>query len=136
LEERPGPKEEEELPRGRGRVLVVDDEEVVLDVARDMLEYLGYEVELAGSGKEAINRFKVERGFDLVVLDIIMPEMSGKEVFKEIRRLAPEQKVLFASGYSMNGLMREIEDPNISFVQKPFNFHELARMVKKMVGDR
>lgn len=126
----------EEVLRGEGTILVVDDEQFVLDIARDLLEHLGYEVVCTNSGKESVEIFReMHSKFDLVILDVIMPEMSGKEVFIKIRQINPKQKVLFASGYSLNGLMQDfLRQEDIGFIQKPFNLNELSKKVKEMLN--
>lgn len=126
----------EEVLRGEGTILVVDDEQFVLDIARDLLEHLGYEVVCTTSGKESVEIFReMHSKFDLVILDVIMPEMSGKEVFSRIKQINPKQKVLFASGYSLNGLMQDfLKQEDIGFIQKPFNLNELSKKVKEMLN--
>jgi len=124
----------EELPKGSEMILLVDDEEVVLEVGKEMLEYLGYSVDVVNSGEAAINAISKGSIYDLLILDIIMPDISGREVFKEVRRLKPGQKVVFASGYSLNGAMNHVlKEENVGFIQKPFNLHELARVVREIL---
>jgi len=134
LESKEKSKYEEELPQGNERILLVDDEEVVLEVGRDMLEYLGYGVDVTNSGRKGLEAISGGVKYDLVILDIVMPETGGMEVFRELRRLNPNQKVLFASGYSLNGEMNEIlNEKHVGFIQKPFNLHELARVVREIL---
>jgi two-component system cell cycle sensor histidine kinase/response regulator CckA len=113
---------------GIGTVLLVDDEDSVMEVTAQMIERLGYTVIRARSGREAIERFR-ENGdrVSLVLLDMIMPEMGGGEVFDELKRLNSRVKVLLASGYSMQGQAREIINRGcIGFIQKPFSMEDLA----------
>jgi two-component system, cell cycle sensor histidine kinase and response regulator CckA len=113
---------------GSGMILLVDDEPAVLEVTAQMIERLGYTVTLARSGREAIERFREKPGgFSLVILDMIMPEMGGGEVFDQLKRIQPQVKVLLASGYSMQGQAREIMNRGcIGFIQKPFNLQDLS----------
>jgi CheY-like chemotaxis protein len=113
---------------GRGTILLVDDEQTVLEVTAQMIERLGYTVTQARSGREAIDRFQENPdGFSLVILDMIMPEMGGGEVFDQLKRIYPCVKVLLASGYSMQGQAREIMNRGcIGFIQKPFTLQDLS----------
>jgi PAS domain S-box-containing protein len=113
---------------GVGTILLVDDEEAVLEVTARMIERLGYTVLEARSGVEAIECFKQNADrISLVILDMIMPNMSGGEVFDELKRINSRAKVLLASGYSMQGQAREIMNRGcIGFIQKPFTMEDLA----------
>jgi len=113
---------------GSGTILLVDDEQAVLDVTAKMIERLGYTVTQAFSGREAIDRFReAPEVFSLVILDMIMPEMGGGEVFDQLKRIHPRVKVLLASGYSMQGQAREIMNRGcIGFIQKPFTLQDLS----------
>lgn len=130
-------EEEEEVLKGEGIILIVDDEDYVLEVAKDILEFLGYSVVTASSGKQAISIYSESpNAYDLVILDIVMPEMSGKEVFKKIREINPNQKVLFASGYSLNGVMINFKtESKVGFLQKPFNMNEMSKKVREMISE-
>ncbi len=114
---------------GRGTLLLVDDEPEVLEVTACMLERIGYEVLRARSGRQAIEIFR-EQGarIRLVLLDMIMPEMSGAEVFEALKRIDPGVRVLLATGYSLQGEAREILNRGgAGFIQKPFDLEELSR---------
>jgi len=128
---------QQEIEYGQGTVLLVDDEEMILDVGRMMLEKLGYRVVTAGSGTEAIDLFENERKeIDLVILDMIMPGMGGGETYDQLKAIDPDVTVLLSSGYSINGQAKEIMDRGCSgFIQKPFAMDELSRKVKG-VSDR
>jgi PAS domain S-box-containing protein len=121
---------------GIGTILLVDDEEAVLDVTARMIERLGYTVIAARSGVEAIERFKENADrVSMVILDMIMPNMSGGEVFDELKRISPRVKVLLASGYSMQGQAREIMDRGcIGFIQKPFTMEDLALKLRSALA--
>ncbi len=113
---------------GSGTILLVDDEQTVLEVTAQMIERLGYTVTRARTGREAIERFRESpAGFSLVILDMIMPEMGGGEVFDQLKRIHPRVKVLLASGFSMQGQAREIMNRGcIGFIQKPFTLQDLS----------
>lgn len=113
---------------GIGTILLVDDELTVLDVTARMIERLGYTVTRAQNGREAIERFRGSpTGFSLVILDMVMPEMGGGEVFDRLKRIHPRVKVLLASGFSMQGQAREIMNRGcIGFIQKPFTLQDLS----------
>jgi PAS domain S-box-containing protein len=125
--EEPGPASPQ-AQRGAGTILLVDDEEVVLAVTAEMIERLGYTVIMAGSGPEAIEKYRRHReSIRMVILDMVMPEMSGGEVFDELRRIDPEVKVLLASGFSLQGQARTIMQRGCSgFIQKPFGIEDLS----------
>jgi PAS domain S-box-containing protein len=117
-------------------ILLIDDEKIVLNVGGRLLRKLGYRVTEAGSGKEAIALFRRDpSAFDLVILDIVMPDMSGNEVFNRLRRIDPEVKVFIASGYSVDGQATEILSKGAcGFVQKPFSLNTLAESLDRVLS--
>jgi CheY-like chemotaxis protein len=110
------------LVKGRETILLVDDEEMVLQVTEELLECLGYAVVTARSGGEAVELFLENEGkIDLVILDMIMPGMSGARTFECLRAIDPAIRVRLSSGYSMAGQAQEIMDRGCNgFLQKPF----------------
>ena len=122
-------------PRGSETILLVDDEAVVLDVNKPMLEELGYKVLTARSGRAAVEIFEKEQaGIDMVVLDLIMPGMSGGEVFARIRAIRPDIKVLLSSGYSLSGESEELLERGCAgFIQKPFNLDQFASKIEEIL---
>jgi CheY-like chemotaxis protein len=120
---------------GIGTILLVDDEDSVMEVTAQMIERLGYTVIRARSGREAIERFRENCDrVSLVLLDMIMPEMGGGEVFDELKRISRRVKVLLASGYSMQGQAREIINRGcIGFIQKPFTMEDLSFKLKSVL---
>ena len=123
---------------GSETVLFVDDEEIMTEVAGDLLRLLGYKVLIAGNGKEAIRIYeeKKER-IDLVILDMIMPDMGGGETYDRMKDINPEVKVLLSSGYSINGQATEILDRGCNgFIQKPFKMVELSQKLREILDER
>jgi PAS domain S-box-containing protein len=127
-----------EMPAfGTETVLLVDDEELVRDLGAVMLREAGYKVLTAGNGKEALDLFEQERTqVSLVILDLIMPEMGGKECLKKLRKIDSQLKVLVASGLSAEASMRESPDLGVrGFVSKPFRMKELLQQVRKVLDE-
>ncbi len=127
----------EDLTRGSGSVLLVDDEEMILAVGKRMIEALGYTVSAARSGRQAQALYQEKPGaFDLVVLDMIMPDMSGHETFMVLREVNPGIKVLLSSGYSLEGQAEELLRLGCkSFIQKPFSMKELSEKLQCVLAD-
>jgi CheY-like chemotaxis protein len=119
-----------------GSVLVADDEEDVRAMVRAMLESFGYCVLEARDGKEAVDLFRERSGrIDLVLLDMMMPRMTGEEAFAEIRRISPSARAVLASGYDDRGRIAEVLASGFSgFLQKPFRRRELGQMVSEALG--
>ena len=126
----------EEIIMGEGTILLVDDEEVVLEVAKPLLENIGYEVIVARSGKEGIELYRqYQDRIRCVIMDMVMPQMSGGETFDRLRAIHPQVKVLLSSGYSINGQAQEILNRGCKgFIQKPFHLEELSRKLQETLG--
>ena len=133
--------EEKEPPgdivKGEGTILLVDDEDMILDVGKPMLEGLGYKVLVAMSGKEAIEVYQRNMGqIKMIILDMIMPQMSGGETFDQLKAITPHVKVLLSSGYSINAQAQGILDRGChGFIQKPFSLRELSQRVGEMLRE-
>lgn len=125
----------EELLKGTETVLLVDDEDMIIDVGKDLLKTLGYKVLLAGGGKKAIQIYEENgNGIDMVILDLIMPEMGGREAYDRLKEINPDIKVLLSSGYSTNVQAMEILERGCNgFIQKPFNMKELSQKVREVL---
>jgi two-component system, cell cycle sensor histidine kinase and response regulator CckA len=121
--------------RGAETVLFVDDEEGIVDVSRLMLERLGYRVITALGGCRALEIFKsLNAEIDLVILDMIMPGMSGSETFNELKKIRPDVKVVLSSGYSINGQAKKILDRGcLGFIQKPFSLRDLSVKLRRIL---
>ncbi len=120
---------------GTETLLLVDDEEFVRDLGARILSRVGYKVLTATNGKEALDLFQREHTqISLVILDLIMPEMGGKECLRELRKIDPNVKVLIASGLSADSSLTESSGLGArGFVSKPFKMKELLRQVRKVL---
>jgi CheY-like chemotaxis protein len=127
---------QQELPRkelkGEESVLLVDDENMIIDVGQEMLKALGHEVFTARSGREAIEVYEANKEkIDIVILDMIMPDMGGGEAFDRMKEISPNIKVLLSSGYSIDGQAKEILARGcLGFMQKPFNLRDLSQKLR------
>jgi CheY-like chemotaxis protein len=128
----------EEVLKGTEMVLFVDDEGMIIDVGREILKTLGYEVLLARGGKEAIEVYKANRErIDMVILDMIMPDMGGGETYDHLKVINPQIKVLLSSGYSIDGQAQEIMERGCNgFIQKPFDVKQLSAKMRKILGKK
>jgi len=126
------------LIEGKGTVLLVDDEEMVLDAGGQMLKHLGYEVLLAGDGQEALELYKNNQDkIDLVLLDMVMPVMGGGKTFDRMKEINTNVKVLLSSGYSIEGEAKEILKRGCdAFIQKPFKLDQLSQEIRDILGKK
>ena len=125
----------ERVAKGTGKVLLVDDEEVVLEVGQELLEATGYTVLTAKDGKEAIKVYRKNRdNIDIVVLDMVMPNMGGGEAYDRMKEMNPNVKVLLSSGYSIDGEASEILERGCDgFIQKPFTMKQLSGKIGEIL---
>lgn len=125
-------------PRGSEIVLIVEDEDMVRGVASAVLERQGYAVHCAGDGIEAqLICEQLEYKIDLLLSDVIMPRMNGKELYHELKKSNPILKVLFMSGYAQDVIAHHgILEEGISFIQKPFTIEELAHKVREVCDSK
>lgn len=125
----------ENLEKGKGTVLVVDDEDHVRRLGKLMLERLGYKVLSARNGVEAVDVFRQHNlEIDIVLLDMIMPLMTGKEAYIEMTSIRPDVKVLIISGYSQSKNVQDVVNMGANgFMQKPFKLNDLSRAIKKVL---
>ena len=121
--------------RGRGTVLVVDDEETVRAVSARMLEHCGFTVELAPDGREAVERFRqAPARYDLVLLDLTMPHLDGEETFRQLRHLRPGVRVLLMSGFNQQEAVSRFTGKGLAgFLQKPFEADALVAAVRQVL---
>ena len=118
-------------------VLLVDDEEIVVGVGRQMLEKLGFSVLTAASGKEAVDIYKINKGrIGLVVLDMIMPGMGAGDTYNELQAIDPAIKVLLSSGYGVDEQTSEVIKRGCKgFIQKPFNMQVLSEKIEEIMKE-
>jgi len=126
----------DQILKGKGTILLVDDEEMIIDVGTQMLKIFGYSVLEAHSGKEAIEVYRQNKDdIDLVILDVIMPEIGGAEVYDQIKEIDPKVKVLLSSGYSIDGQAAEMLERGCNgFIKKPFNMEDLSKTLSKILS--
>ncbi len=129
-------KAHEEVSDGSGTVLLVDDEKMIRDIGGDMLRKLGYRVLTASGGVAALETYENNRSkIDLIILDMIMPDMGGGETYDRLKAIQPEVRVILSSGYSIDGQATEILDRGCNgFLQKPFSLNALSLKIKKVLS--
>ena len=126
---------EDGLLTGHETILIVDDERANTESVKELLEILGYKVMVANSGEEAIRLYREHTGkIQLVILDMIMPEMNGKETLIKLMEMDKNVSVLLSSGYSMDGEAKSILDLGCrGFIQKPFRVEELSQKIREVL---
>jgi CheY-like chemotaxis protein len=126
----------EELLKGDETILLVDDEETIIDVGREILETLGYKVMVASGGREAIEIYRAHRqDVALIILDMIMPDLEGGKTFDALKEIEPKVSVILSSGYSLNSETEAIMQRGCkAFMQKPFNVYALSRTIREVMG--
>jgi len=124
--------------RGTETVLFVDDEAMIIEVTEELFKELGYKVLIARGGKEAIEIYEENKErIDIVILDMIMPDMSGGVTYDRMKEIDPDIKVLLSSGYSINGQATEILDRGCNgFIQKPFKMKELSQKLREILDEK
>lgn len=132
--------EDEKSLTGKGRILIMDDEDAVREVAGLMLKNIGYEVEFAGDGVEAIEFYKKAREsgkpFDVAIIDLTVPGgMGGKEAVKKLLEIDPNVKTIVSSGYSNDPIMSEFKQYGFKgVIAKPYLIEELSEIVSRVTG--
>ena len=131
----------EEIPTdkivmGTETILLIDDEKTVMEVNKELLESIGYTLYGAVSGQQGLDIYMEKKdSIDLIILDMIMPGISGSDTFDRLREINPNVKILLSSGYSLTGKAQAIMDRGCNgFLQKPFNLEELSSKVREMLG--
>lgn len=141
LESRKSVKIEEDTPSsksGSENILLVEDEEMVRNLCRQVLESRGYRVVEAKDGIEALELFETRsEKFDLLISDIVMPKMGGKELAEKIKMIDPDLPVLFMSGYPDNAFVkRGVIEAGVNFLQKPFTVETLTAKIRGVLDKR
>ncbi|MDY7032197.1 MAG: PAS domain S-box protein [Thermodesulfobacteriota bacterium] len=126
---------QEDFLKGKETILLVDDEEMIIDVSEQLLKKMGYRVFLARGGREAVKVYKTNKDkIDLIILDMIMPDMGGAEAYDRMKEINPDMRVLLSSGYAENGLAMEILERGCDgFIQKPFNMKQLSQKIREIL---
>jgi CheY-like chemotaxis protein len=125
-----------DMPRGTETILLVEDEEMVRTITQEILEELGYTVLVAANGAEALSLCEeLDSRVDLVITDVVMPRMSGRELVDRLSSIWPKQKVLYMSGYTDDAVVRHGElQAGKNFIQKPFTPAALALKLRESLG--
>lgn len=123
--------------QGSGLVLLVDDEASVRNLAKTMLEKMGFQVQLAQDGKQALELFQSgHHEIRLVLLDLTMPNLDGEQTYLELRQINPKLPVILSSGYSNQMNQERYEGLGFAgFVQKPFRYEELSEIIQKALAE-
>jgi CheY-like chemotaxis protein len=126
-----------ELSEGKGSILLVEDEIALREANAEFLTSIGYSVLCAGSGPEALSIAKEAGAIDLVISDVVMPRMSGREFADQLLRVRPAAKLLFVSGYADDVVLQNgISMRGTPFLQKPYSLKQLGRTVNELLGTR
>ncbi len=130
---KPVPTPQEEPPAARaGRVLLVDDEESVRAFGAEVLRREGYEVVTCPNGSEAVEIYRRDQAFDLVILDMVMPKLDGLDTFRQLRQIDSSIRAMLSSGFSISDLPREILDEGVvDFLAKPYRIDQLTEKVRR-----
>jgi CheY-like chemotaxis protein len=125
------------VPGGRETILIAEDDEAVLNVEIRILTSLGYNVLTANDGIEAVQRFEKECDkIDLVIIDVVLPTLSGAQVYKRIRSIKPNLRVLFVTGYDVKAEIDDLgypEQAHITVLQKPYTKDTLGQKVRELL---
>ena len=129
-------EETEETPEGTETILLVEDDEPVLNLSKTILESLGYTVLAAQTPEQAIRLIKThDRDIHLLITDVVMPEMNGRELAERITAIKPGLKCLYISGYTADVIARQgVLDEGVHFIQKPFKRSEIAKKVREVLN--
>jgi PAS domain S-box-containing protein len=123
---------------GRETILLVEDEPAILGIATVMLENLGYTVIATSAASEAIRLVtEYQGGIQLLITDVVMPEMNGRDLVEKLLSLCPQLKSIFMSGYTSNVIAHHgVLDEGVNFIQKPFSLHDLAAKVREVLDKK
>ena len=127
-----------ELHRAKETVFLIDDDDMIVDVSEQMLKSSGYDVVTAKSLKEAIEVYKENHSrIDMVILDMILPDMGGGDTYDRLKEINPGIKVLLASGYDIDYQGRDMMERGCDgFIQKPFNMNELLEKIREILTSK
>jgi two-component system cell cycle sensor histidine kinase/response regulator CckA len=133
-----GRRRRRRLPHGKENILIIDDELSVCEIARDMLAGLGYTVYVEHDGKSGVDLYRIRQAtIDLILLDINMPVMGGKQAFEVLRSINPHCRIIIMTGYGREGVETASFSSEVNaFLQKPFHLEMLALKVREILDDR
>jgi CheY-like chemotaxis protein len=127
--------DQDDTPVGKERILLIDDEEMIIEIGRDMLSYFGYQVEGQTCPLKALQVFKERKNdFGLVLTDMTMPKMTGDQLSLELRRVKPDVPIIISTGF--NELMNKEKAASLgikAFINKPFIWHDVAKIVRQVL---
>jgi CheY-like chemotaxis protein len=124
---------------GKGKVLLMDDEDIILDVSREVLRFLGYDAVFAKEGASAIEQYAQEkeagRPFDVVIIDLTIPEgMGGRETMEKLHRYDPDVKAVVSSGYANDPVMQDFARYGFSGrLAKPYRINEMKALLEDII---
>ena len=125
------------IATGKNTILVVDDDEDVLDSVSELLELLGYAVHLAESGEKSLDLYKeLGEEIDVVLLDLTLPQMTGKEVYDQLRTINPAVRIVLSTGYdksAINGF--STESGRTCFLQKPYSITQIEEILSSILEE-
>ncbi len=124
-----------EIVKGNGLVLLLDDEDMIIEVGSAFIKALGYNVITASNAREAIDIYREKwREIDLVILDMIMPEMDGGKVFDNLKQINPDIRAILSSGHGLDGRCQKVFQKGFKgFAQKPFNLSDLSILIRDVL---
>ena len=129
---------DEKIISGTGHILLIDDEKIIRLIAKPLLEKLGYQVTTMDNGRDGIAFFKDEHNrIDLVITDMIMPDMNGRDVFMKMREIDPNARIIISSGFTKSETLSELEASGLNgFLQKPFDRNEISVLINRVLTAR
>lgn len=132
------PEHPAELTKGTGRILIVDDEEIIRNMLTRIFESLGYTVDECKDGQEAVEYYsKNFRNIDIIILDVMMPRLGGYDCFLQLKEINPDVKAIVASGYSAGKDARKIiEKGALCFIEKPFDVRKVSQVVHEVLNKK
>jgi CheY-like chemotaxis protein len=124
------------ITRGKGKILIVDDEDIMLNTASFMLKEAGYSTNLCSSGSEAIEVYKKSpEEFDAVILDMSMPKLSGKETYIEMKKINPDIKAIIASGFENKKVDSTLELGANAYIKKPYEIYQFTSLLAQVISE-
>jgi len=123
------------LIEGKGKILIVDDEKLIRDSLQNLLNSMGYEVLTAENGQQALSIYsQCHKDIDIVLLDMIMPEMNGSDTFYEMKKINEDCKVIVSSGFTDSANIEELKESDLSgIINKPYNDYELSQLIHQVL---